>query len=178
MAAIYSNGVLNCWNILAFNFNKRDVLSSVYKISMPLTKPVKLHNIIGDVYFEPFHMLLPGNKYTTGRQVHNIAVRQKILDYMRSIENLLRPHINMSLSDYIQSTRLATSRPWGGRSRGRQCAIKNFGTNNFDILKGCVHFIQLLHRAYNGSTKTQKHSLKLIFLGRRMKQFAPKLNKH
>jgi hypothetical protein len=33
MAAIYSNGG-NRWNILAFNFTKRDALSSVYKISM------------------------------------------------------------------------------------------------------------------------------------------------
>jgi hypothetical protein len=33
MAAIYSNGV-NRWNILGFNFTKRDVLSSVYKISI------------------------------------------------------------------------------------------------------------------------------------------------
>ena len=33
MAAIYSNGG-NRWNILDFNFTKRDVLSSVYKISM------------------------------------------------------------------------------------------------------------------------------------------------
>ena len=37
MTAIYSNGG-NCWNILGFNFTKRDALSSVYKISM-----VKLH---------------------------------------------------------------------------------------------------------------------------------------
>ena len=51
--------------------------------------------------------------------------------------------------------------------------IKNFGANNFYILKGCVHFIQLLHRADNGSTQTQKHSLELRFVGRRMKQFAP-----
>ena len=51
--------------------------------------------------------------------------------------------------------------------------IKNFGANNFYILKGCVHFIKLLHRADNGSTQTQKHSLELIFLGPRMKQFAP-----
>ena len=35
MAAIYSNGG-NRWNILGFNFTKRDALSSVYKISMPL----------------------------------------------------------------------------------------------------------------------------------------------
>ena len=33
MAAIYSNGS-NRWNILDFNFTKRDALSSVYKISM------------------------------------------------------------------------------------------------------------------------------------------------
>jgi hypothetical protein len=33
MAAIYSNGGKR-WNILGFNFTKRDALSSVYKISM------------------------------------------------------------------------------------------------------------------------------------------------
>ena len=33
MAAIYSNGG-NRWNILGFNFTKRNALSSVYKISM------------------------------------------------------------------------------------------------------------------------------------------------
>jgi hypothetical protein len=33
MAAIYSNGG-NRWNILGFNFTKRDALSSIYKISM------------------------------------------------------------------------------------------------------------------------------------------------
>ena len=35
MAAIYSNGG-NRWNILGFNFTKRDALSSVYKISMEM----------------------------------------------------------------------------------------------------------------------------------------------
>jgi hypothetical protein len=35
MAAIYSNGG-NHWNILGFNFTKRDALSSVYKKSMVL----------------------------------------------------------------------------------------------------------------------------------------------
>ena len=33
MAAIYSNGG-NRWNILGFNFTKRDALSSLYKISI------------------------------------------------------------------------------------------------------------------------------------------------
>ena len=37
MAAIYSNGG-NRWNILGFNFTKRDALSSVYKISMNITE--------------------------------------------------------------------------------------------------------------------------------------------
>jgi hypothetical protein len=37
MAAIYSNGG-NRWNILGFNFTKRDALSSVYKISMVKTR--------------------------------------------------------------------------------------------------------------------------------------------
>jgi hypothetical protein len=36
MAAIYSNGD-NRWDILGFNFTKRDALSSVYKISMGMT---------------------------------------------------------------------------------------------------------------------------------------------
>jgi hypothetical protein len=36
MAAIYSNGG-NRWNILGFNFTKRDALSSLYKISMRKT---------------------------------------------------------------------------------------------------------------------------------------------
>ena len=35
MAAIHSNGG-NRWNILGFNFTKRDALSSVYKISMAI----------------------------------------------------------------------------------------------------------------------------------------------
>ena len=37
MATIYSNGG-NRWNILGFNFTKRDALSSVYKISMDMTQ--------------------------------------------------------------------------------------------------------------------------------------------
>ena len=40
MAAVYSNGG-NCWNILGFNFTKRDALSSVYKISMVRTSRIR-----------------------------------------------------------------------------------------------------------------------------------------
>jgi hypothetical protein len=39
MAAIYSNRG-NRWNILGFNFTKRDALSSVYKISMVHTSEI------------------------------------------------------------------------------------------------------------------------------------------
>jgi hypothetical protein len=37
MAAIYSNGG-NRWNILGFNFTKRDALFSLYKISMAIAQ--------------------------------------------------------------------------------------------------------------------------------------------
>jgi hypothetical protein len=47
MVAIYSNGG-NRWNILGFNFTKRDALSSVYKISMARTR-VKFRNICKNV---------------------------------------------------------------------------------------------------------------------------------
>jgi hypothetical protein len=42
MAAIYSNGY-NRWNILGFNFTKRDALSSVYKISMHVLTNNAMH---------------------------------------------------------------------------------------------------------------------------------------
>jgi hypothetical protein len=46
MAAIYSNGG-NRWDILGFNFTKRDALSSVYKISMNVTRwKTKLRNFM------------------------------------------------------------------------------------------------------------------------------------
>jgi hypothetical protein len=46
MAAVYSNGG-NRWNILGFNFNKRDALSSVYKISMVGRKQHILSTTLG-----------------------------------------------------------------------------------------------------------------------------------
>jgi hypothetical protein len=46
MAAIYTNGG-NRWNILGFNFTKRDALSSLYKISMFRTdKAISSINIL------------------------------------------------------------------------------------------------------------------------------------
>jgi hypothetical protein len=50
MAAIYSNGG-NRWNILGFNFTKRDALSSVYKISM-------VHSIKCSIIMEVVHKII------------------------------------------------------------------------------------------------------------------------
>jgi hypothetical protein len=49
MAAIYSNGG-NRWNILGFNFTKRDALSSVYKISMGLAESVSISGVVIDLW--------------------------------------------------------------------------------------------------------------------------------
>jgi hypothetical protein len=55
MAAIYSNGG-NRWNILGFNFTKRDALSSLYKISMELPDNAAIRIFmflsIKTIYFE------------------------------------------------------------------------------------------------------------------------------
>ena len=64
------------------------------KISKPLNKPIKLYNIIGDgnCLFRALSYII------TGRQIYHMTVRHKILEHMRSIENLLLPHMNMSFS--------------------------------------------------------------------------------
>jgi hypothetical protein len=52
MAAVYSNGG-NRWNILGFNFTKRDALSSVYKISMVCTRNFDRASMLA---FEQVHL--------------------------------------------------------------------------------------------------------------------------
>jgi hypothetical protein len=63
MAAIYSNGD-NRWNILGFNFTKRDALSSVYKIPMCSTLEIKTR--------------VPQNK-NTAHFIVNIAIFESLL---------------------------------------------------------------------------------------------------
>ena len=50
MAAIYSNGG-NRWNILGFNFTKRDALSSVYKISMGIIDKLSVRKHQSELVF-------------------------------------------------------------------------------------------------------------------------------
>ena len=74
------------------------VLPHATKVPKILTKPATLHNILGDG-----NCLFRALSYViTGRQVYHTVVRYKILDHMRTIENQLLPHMNMSLSNYIQ----------------------------------------------------------------------------
>ena len=79
------------------------------KISKPLNKPIKLYNIIGDgnCLFRAFSYII------TGRQIYHMTVRHKILEHMRSIENLLLPHMNMSLNNYFLASGMANETVWG-----------------------------------------------------------------
>jgi hypothetical protein len=75
MTAIYSNWG-NLWNILGFNFTKRDALSSVYKISMRVfTKNFESSWEITDVsiIFERLQKLC----YTQNAYVLKLLVNQE-----------------------------------------------------------------------------------------------------
>ena len=79
------------------------------RLSKPLNKPTKLYNIIGDG-----NCLFRALSYViTGRQVYHTIVRHKILEHMRSIENLLQPHMNMSFNNYFSASGMANDRVWG-----------------------------------------------------------------
>ena len=49
----------------------------------------------------------------TGRQVYHAQVRNKSINHMRSIENVLVPHINTTLKCYLHKTGVAQSGFWG-----------------------------------------------------------------
>jgi hypothetical protein len=74
-----------------------------------LNEPTILHRIMGDG-----NCLFRALSYViTGRQVYHHVIRHKLLDHMRSIENLLLPHMGMSLNNYFQSSGMHRERVWG-----------------------------------------------------------------
>lgn len=74
-----------------------------------LGKPIKLHSINGDG-----NCLYRALSYAvTGRQVYHASLRHKIIDHMREIESLLKPHMGMSLIDYLNNSGMANDRVWG-----------------------------------------------------------------
>jgi hypothetical protein len=72
-------------------------------------QPAKIHNIHGDgnCLFRALSFVI------TGRQIYHGLVRQKILNHMREIENLLHPHMNMSLDMYLAHSGMANEAVWG-----------------------------------------------------------------
>jgi hypothetical protein len=62
MAAIYSNGG-NRWNILGFNFTKRDALSSLYKISMDITLATIAANIAKLMHIDKIKFITPSPQF-------------------------------------------------------------------------------------------------------------------
>ena len=99
----------NAQRFMCSLINLPQVCPHATKVPEMLTKPAKLYKIVGDG-----NCLFRALSYViTGRQVYHSVGRHKILDHMRTIENQLLPHMNMSLSDYVQSSGMARERVWG-----------------------------------------------------------------
>ena len=78
-------------------------------IAKLLNEPAILHKITGDgnCLFRALSYII------TGRQVYHNVIRNKILDHMSSIGNLLLPYMRMSLNDYFQSSGMHQEGVWG-----------------------------------------------------------------
>ena len=74
-----------------------------------LEQPSKLYSINGDgnCLFRSFSYIVTG-----GQMYYNI-IRHKILQHMADIENLLVPHMNMSLSSYVEHSNMINNGVWG-----------------------------------------------------------------
>jgi hypothetical protein len=73
-----------------------------------LEQPSKLYSINGDgnCLFRSFFYIVTG-----GQMYYNI-IRHKILQHMADIENLLVPHMNMSLSSYVEHSNMINNGVW------------------------------------------------------------------
>ena len=49
----------------------------------------------------------------TGRQIYHTLVRHKTIQHMSTIEQLLKPHMNSSLNDYLNHSQMSHLGTWG-----------------------------------------------------------------
>ena len=88
-------------------------LMSKHKIQHPKmikkSCPAKIHKITGDG-----NCLFRALSYAiTGRQIYHGLIRQKILNHMSEIENLLYPHMNMPVKIYFAQSGMSNNAVWG-----------------------------------------------------------------
>lgn len=86
-----------------------DYVSYCHDVKLSLHKPSKVQQVLGDG-----NCLFRALSYViTGRQSYHCDIRRKIVLHMREIENLLLPHINMSLDSYLEQSGMTNEGSWG-----------------------------------------------------------------
>ena len=77
--------------------------------SKPLGDPIKIFSINGDgnCLFRSFSYAI------TGRQNYHRLIRKKIVDYMKTIEHALLPHIGTSVQEYLTRSKMNCDGVWG-----------------------------------------------------------------
>ena len=109
------------WSFIPLDENSQNLMCSLiglpliskhkiqHKKSLKNACPTKIHKITGDG-----SCLLRALSYAiTGRQIYHGLMRQKILNHMREIENLLHPHMNMPVDMYFAQSRMSNDAVWG-----------------------------------------------------------------
>jgi hypothetical protein len=90
------------------NLPLTDYVLYCHDVKLLLHEPSKVHLILGDG-----NCLFCALSYViTGRQSYHTHIRSKNI-HMREIENLLSPHINMSLVSYLEQSGMADEGTWG-----------------------------------------------------------------
>jgi hypothetical protein len=102
MTAIYSNGS-NRWNILGFNFTKRDALSSVYKISM-ISRRIFVKEVIKRIKY----IICIANSNRSSRYYYWLSIGKVFNLLSRQAEAL--PHLVILTCFVIVYTSMAKAR--------------------------------------------------------------------
>ena len=109
----------NEWIFNPISGNSQQCLCALLKLPLqfthsaqsvePLSNPTKIVPIIGDgnCLFRSFSYVI------TGRQTYHNLLRQKIVDHMQTIENVLQPHIKSSVVDYLARSQMRSNGIWG-----------------------------------------------------------------